>query len=118
MNQNKPFDLQAALAGASVVNGDGTKITVTKLSVPRASGDVLVSQDNRGLIQSHNFIDGTSEIGSEAYKLYMAPVERTVWINLYTTTGYFGVSSTEAAADQAQHVTRLGGKAHMITYTE
>jgi hypothetical protein len=115
MNQNKPFDLQAALAGASVVNGDGTKITVTKLSVPRASGDVLVSQDNRGLIQSHNFIDGTSETGSEAYKLYMAPVERTVWINAYEGA----VHPTEAAADQAanKHY-RIGGKAHMITYTE
>jgi hypothetical protein len=128
MNQNKPFDLQAALAGASVVNGDGTEVFITKLVRPNTNGTILVSQDAEGRIQAYHFLTGGSDTDSDSFRLYMAPVEKMVWINVYPVINdaignrhWSGIHETESMADYAagpRAVKRVGGKAHMITYTE
>lgn len=53
-----------------------------------------------------------------AHDVFMAPIEKTVWINIYPECDAY-VHPTQAAADEATGNTkRLGGKAHPITYTE
>ncbi len=124
----KPFDLEAALAGKPVANRREMEMFVTKFSVARGDGMVLLSQDKNGAVLAYPRADGTTGTDSEAYRLFMAPTERTLWVNLY---GRFSGHSpdghsatwyeTETDADNGAGpyiLLRLGGKAHSITVSE
>lgn len=117
---NKPFDLAAALNGAPVVNGKGTKVSITKLSVPMQNGHVILSQDDKGIPLSYHAADGAAPYN---YELYMDHVAVNRWINIYNTglTKFTVPYHSEAAADKdSTHtaLTRLGNKAFPITYEE
>jgi hypothetical protein len=118
--QRKPFDLAKALDGAPVVNGYGTPVTLTKLAIPSADF-VVLSQDSSGGVLAYHRADGTTGgPPSTKYTLFMAPVEKTVWLNLYPLHSVTS-HKTEELADRMvmlRSSERIGGKAHPLTYTE
>lgn len=126
----KAFDLQKALAGAPVVNGAGLKVLITKLAAPMKLGVRLIAQcEKTGGIQSYNREDGTSDNDGSMFKLFMAPVEKTVYANLYRQDDghiYVGNSvseSLELADERARYVTTGSNgtillKTFPITYEE
>lgn len=123
---NKPFNLEAALNGAPVVNGLGTKIAVTKLAAQRSDSLIMVAQDaNTGSIQSYNDINGLPDSGSVLFRLHMAPVTKTAYVNLLQDSegkmymGYTVCTNPEAAEQRAIHAgVTVIRSAIPITYEE
>jgi hypothetical protein len=118
----KPFNLKEALAGKPVVNGRGDVAFVTELAVITPHGTSLVSQRINGDVLAYHNYGGTGCINEE-FCLYMAAVEVTMWANLYAQHlkgEYIIVQShkTQESADKDADPSRLGNKAHKITYTE
>jgi hypothetical protein len=112
----KPFNLQSALDGAPVVNGYGTPVTLTKLAIRYADYELL-SQDSSGVALTYHRADGTTGGPPfSKYNLYMASVEKKVWVNLYPN-GLAFYSASETEANKHANIDRIG-KAHPLTYTE
>ena len=137
---NKPFNLAEALAGKPVVNGRGDRVVITKLAIPRRAGGfgpreteaVLLSQlVSNGDVMAYHYADGATRSGAE-YNLYMAPVEKEAWVNLYDVggrgdygLGRANVFSSRSLADEyplsngsKEGLSRIGDKAFRIVYEE
>ena len=112
----KPFDLDAALAGKPVIMRDGRAIrkVVGYLAELAASKKLLVIDENgdiRYYIANGKWVAN----GESGWDLFMAPTERTVWVNAYNRF------DSEVEADGAASLTftpRVGGKAHKIVIEE
>jgi hypothetical protein len=133
---NKPFNLAEALAGKPVVNGRGDKVVVTKLALPRRSSckaDILSQSVTDGDVLAYHTADGNTSntYSGNVYTLYMAPVEKEAWVNLYEVgrdgygLGRANAFSSRRLADEyplsngsKDGVSRLGGKAVKIVYEE
>lgn len=79
----KPFNLAEALAGKPVVNGYGSPI-VSVTHIPAGKTYQLVGVDSVGQITTYT-IEGmfnSCEPDSQA-NLFMAPVEKRVWLNIW-----------------------------------
>ena len=114
----KPFDLEAAKAGAPIVTRDGRPA--------KFIAHAAEAHPNQRLLV---LIDGTVctrfESGKHPYPLahvsdndlFMVPVKRTVWANVY---GYGGATwyNTEKDADDGALSKRLGGRAWPIEIEE
>ena len=77
----KPFDLEAALAGAPVITRDGRPVTqlhkfdaTTPLCLVGVVGGEVYSWGKEGIFFAKS---------SGSFDLFMAPVKREGWINLY-----------------------------------
>ena len=116
----KPFNLQEALAGKPVVTRDGRK--VTQLHLFECDAKFVLYGVIEGIVNATGFRKDGGWSVSEPTKLdlFMASVEKTVWVNLYTyaTNRY----ETQKDADTGSMIfptePRLGGKAFPITYEE
>lgn len=85
----KAFDIEAAKAGAPVVtrNGSAARILAFDLDNPEYSLAVAVTDENIG----QEFLSDYTERGSyyagdegeSGYDLFMAPVKKTGWFNLF-----------------------------------
>ncbi len=114
----KPFDLEAAKAGAPIVTRDGRPakfIAHVAEAHPNQRLLVLVG----GAVCRH-FEEGRCMLNPDSespYDLFMAPVKRTVWANVY---GYGGATwyNTEKDADDGALNARLGGRAWPIEIEE
>ena len=80
----KPFDLTAALAGAPVVTRDGRKVLqIAHFPKVSLSERIVAHIDSNYCIQIF-YDDGQFIRGKESkFDLFMAPVKRTVWVNMY-----------------------------------
>jgi len=119
----KPFDLEKALSGATVVTSNGESVKIAghnpELGVVAGwVGKTLVQWNQKG----NRMLDNVS---GEWHQLFMAPVKRTVWVNVYKSNRYETETEAipyneEAAADHAHNAqveigrNRLGNKAHAI----
>ena len=114
----KPFDLQAAKAGAPIVTRDGRPakfIAHVAEAHPNQRLLVLVG----GAVCRH-FEEGRCMLNPDSespYDLFMAPVKRTVWVNLYEH-GLARWHDTEGCADIGAGNNRLGGRAWPIEIEE
>ena len=114
----KPFDLQAAKAGAPIVTRDGRPakfIAHVAEAHPNQRLLVLVG----GAVCRH-FEEGRCMLNPDSespYDLFMAPVKRTVWVNLYEY-GKAIWHDTEKIAERQAGRNRLGGRAWPIEIEE
>lgn len=85
----KPFDLQAALAGAPVVTKTGIKVLAIA-HLPQASLSFMrVYAVLEGLhgnnVQSY---DESGHVGSGHFDLFMAPKRKTLYINIWKSPSF------------------------------
>ena len=114
----KPFDLEAAKAGAPIVTRDGRPAKfIAHVAEAHPSQRLLVLID--GTV--HTKFESGKYAASPAHvsdnDLFMAPVKRTVWINLYE----YGAAtwfSTKEIADGGALSDRHGGRAWPIEIEE
>lgn len=125
-NNLKPFNLEEALAGRPVVTRDGKQVNeIHRFKSADRNGQHLCAISHGESIWFWD--DGRYSIPrtETPWDLFMASVEKTFWVNLYgennagTNGNRAAHYSSEAEAD-AGHGDgfRIGGKAHLITYTE
>lgn len=111
----KPFDLEAAKAGALIMCRDGTPAKLIA-HVPEAKPGyrvvVLVGSDTVTV----NFEAGRSWRECDT-DLFMAPTKRTVWLNLYPNE-VARMHPTQRAADESGENNRIGGKAWPLEIEE
>lgn len=116
----KPFNLEAAKAGAPIVSRDGEQMKFIA-HVPEAceSHRVVVVSSTDGAVGLF-YENGAyySEGQTSSDDLCMAPQKRTVWVNFYNSE--FGPAATyfitEEKADRGdqQSSQRIGGKAYPV----
>ena len=116
----KPFDLEAAIRGEPIQTRKGEPARFIA-HVPEAATYKVAALINEGI---ETFTEeGTHCKGRETgFDLFMAPRNRTVWVNLYAhlsgvnNFGYFYRSEDDA--DEAASPGRIGGKAWPLEIEE
>ena len=114
----KPFNLEAAKAGAPLVtcNGRPAKfIAHVAEAQPSQRLVVLIDGGVYTKFESGGYSKNPAHVSS--YDLFMAPVKRTVWVNLYGGCAAIW-HDTEERADDGTHGNRLGGRAWPIEIEE
>lgn len=101
----KPFDLEAAKRGESIVTEDNEKVLFIGLD---SNGNV-VAEDSEGWL-----------IKYRTTGIFMAPKKRTVWVNLYDCVAYPFDSREDADEDAKQFnvMMRIGDKAYPVEVEE
>lgn len=114
----KPFDLEAAKAGAPIVTRDGRPaefIAHVEEAHPGQRLVVLLDGDVRLKFENGKYASSPAHVSD--HDLFMAPVKRAVWVNLYECGA--GVwYDTEKEADDCARAHRLGGRACPIEIEE
>lgn len=117
----KPFDLEAAKAGAPLVTRDGRPAKfIAHVAEAHPNQRLLVLVDGDVHIRFDNGQFDSSSDAMSDHDLFMAPVKRTVWVNLYER-GQSRQSTwqhTEHAADVCADEGRLGCRAWPIEIEE
>lgn len=115
----KPFNLEAALKGAPITDREGNPVELIAY-VEKAIEDCQVvtlhSNGNVYISRVNGRYWGTDDSPKD---LFMAPVKRTVWVNLYEDNNAF-YYDTQKNADAAatKKYKRVGDKAHQIEIEE
>ena len=110
----KPFDLEAAKRGEPIVTRDGREAKFIA-HVPELNFPVLVLL-GVGLWQARK--DGTSNVGVHV-DLFMAPKNRTVWVNFFEPSmACFYYASEDLADAGYESCKRIGGKAYPVEIEE
>ena len=114
----KPFDLQAAKAGAPLVTRDGRPakfIAHVGEAQPSQRLVVLIDGGVYTKFESGGYSKSPAHVSPN--DLFMAPIKRTVWANVY---GYGGATwyNTEKDADHGALSNRHGGRAWPIEIEE
>ena len=114
----KPFDLEAAKAGAPLVTRDGRPAKfIAHVAEAQPSQRLVVLIDGAVHTKFENGkYAGSPDIVSDN-DLFMAPVKRTVWVNVYGCGGATWYD-TETDADDCTRGNRLGGRAWPIEIEE
>ena len=114
----KPFDLEAAKAGAPLVTRDGQPakfIAHVAEAQPSQRLVVLIDGGVYTKFESGGYSKSPAHVSPN--DLFMAPVKRTVWVNLYTQhTAVW--HDTEEEANGSTRGNRLGGRAWPIEIEE
>ena len=114
----KPFNLEAAKAGAPIVTRDGRPAKfIAHVAEAHPSQRLLVLIDGAVHAKFESGKHASSQNNVFKSDLFMAPVKRTVWANVY---GYGGATwyNTEKEADDGTLNGRLGGRAWPIEIEE
>ena len=114
----KPFDLEAAKAGAPLVTRDGQPAKfIAHVAEAHPSQRLLVLIDGAVHAKFESGKHASSQNNVFKSDLFMAPVKRTVWANLYEhRTAVW--HDTEKEADDSARITRLGGRTWPIEIEE
>ena len=116
----KPFDLEAAKAGAPIVTRDGRPAKfIAHVEEAHPSQRLLVLIDGVVRMEFDNgkYLGRGGRGGETDNDLFMAPTKRTVWVNFYEY-GEGRWHDTEERADDVAHSNRLGGRAWPIEIEE
>lgn len=114
----KPFNLQDAINGKPVITRAGGSLTFGAY-ISQAEGYNLFMVRPDGVVIRYNE-NGTyicNDIESEM-NLFMAPIKRTVWVNLYGRHLESMCHPTEEEADKYASPNRIGGKAYPLEIEE
>ena len=104
----KPFDLEAAKAGEKVVTRDGSLVRIVCFDVESSTHPILALVKGSCPSEHEIIIDfterGTSRAdGDSDWDLFMAPVKREGWINIYKHEGtYDCISRISETKDDAE----------------
>lgn len=80
----KPFNLERALAGEPVVTRDGTETVKNIIDCGFGSNPVIVEFNDGDETHTYSRVGKFYKHGTECrLDLFMAPVEKTVWVNVY-----------------------------------
>ena len=94
----KPFDLEAALAGAPVVTRSGKPVTqLVKFDAIRSPFNLF------GVVDGEVYSWGESG----GYDLFMATVKREGWINIYKDLSMCCIHPTKEKADENAGAARI-----------
>ena len=114
----KPFNLQDAINGKPVITRAGDSLTFGA-HIPKAKGYKLFMIVPDGDVARYNengrYICNDIESPMD---LFMAPIKRTVWVNLYGRQLESVCHPTEEDADKRASSDRIGGKAHPLEIEE
>lgn len=110
----KPFDLEAAKRGESIVTRDGREVKFIA-HVPEAEPDTQVIYLEGDKLWGAR-VDG-SAIREVSHELFMAPKKRTLWVNMYED-GNARCYPEKAVADACRFKNRIGGKAYPLEIEE
>ena len=114
----KPFDLEAAKAGAPIVTRDGRPAKfIAHVAEAHPSQRLLLLIDGVVHTKFENGKHANRPAHVSPNDLLMAPVKRTVWVNLYKYHAALW-HDTEKAADDCARNNRLGGRAWPIEIEE
>lgn len=114
----KPFDLEAAKAGAPIVTRDGRPakfIAHAAEAYPSQRLLVLIDGDVRLKFENGKYASSPAHVSDN--DLFMAPVKRTVWVNLYKYREARYRNNEEDANNRAASK-RLGNRAWPIEIEE
>jgi len=123
----KPFDLQKALAGEPVVTNEGVPANYkfTAVNDLIEHHHVFTYIDNKGrewvtVVNDEGMAsDGFSLIRKSA-KLFMAPVKKTVWVNMYKSfpagSFWLGRTTTYESEQAAREVPGYKSSDYIGTY--
>lgn len=113
-DEMKPFNLEAAKAGAPLVARDGRPAKfIAHVAEAHPSQRLLVLIDGAVHTKFENGKHASRPTHIYDSDLFMAPVKRTVWANFYGH-GAARWHDTEKAADDCALSGRLGGRAWPI----
>ena len=92
----KPFDLEAALAGAPLITRDGATVKFIAYVPEAHEGQRVVVLDSEGMISVHFENGNYYHAAAAGNDLFMAPKKRTVWVNFfkYGECHYYGDKDT------------------------
>lgn len=81
----KPFDLEKALAGEPVVTRSGLAVTEIQFFQDVSNGQGLIAVAG-GVLRRYNAegVHYYSPVGEDPHDLFMAPVKKQGWVNLYS----------------------------------
>ena len=114
----KPFDLEAAKAGAPIVTRDGRPARfIAHVAEAHPSQRLLVLIDGVVLTKFESGKYASSPAHVSDNDLFMALTKRTVWANLYND-GAAWFLYPEADADAGARSDRIGGRAWPIEIEE
>ena len=114
----KPFDLEAAKAGAPLVTRDGRPAKfIAHVAEAHPSQRLLMLIDGtvHTKFESGKYASSPAHVSDN--DLFMAPIKRTVWVNLYKHHVAIW-HDTEKAADDGTRGNRHGGRAWPIEIEE
>lgn len=99
----KPFDLEAAKAGAALITRDGRAARFVAY-VPEEPQTFRVLAHVTGERHTMHFCDNGAFLSGEENRrdLFMAPTKRTVWVNLYRVGEWVEVGSLRAYDTEAE----------------
>ena len=116
----KPFDLEAAKAGAPIVTRDGRParfIAHVGEAQPSQRLVVLIDGGVYTKFEDGSYLGRPGRGGETGNDLFMAPTKRAVWVNLYKQRTAVW-HDTEKDADDRTRGNRLGGRAWPIEIEE
>lgn len=122
---NKPFDLQKALAGEPVVTDKGHYATYRFTAVNDAikHHHVFTYTDDKErewvtVVNNEGLSSDTGSWITNPAALFMAPVKKTVWVNLYDWDGKIAVGKSETyeSEEEAKKAAGTGTSAYLGTY--
>lgn len=114
----RPFDLEAAKRGEPIITRDGREAKFIA-HVPEAKEEhrviVLVERNPLPAHETGEYFD--IRVGESKNDLFMAPKKRKVagWVNVYPSGDFFG-HTTEDEAEYFGGPSRIGRKAHFVTF--
>lgn len=108
----KPFNLEAAKAGALLVTREGESVKFIA-HVPEANeGERVIVFSEAKAIRVYHESGNYYRNGTDGYDLFMAPQKKTVWVNIYAN-GYASYWNTEKQADDYA-ANRITDKAYSL----
>ena len=98
----KPFNLDLALAGESVITRNGNEVTqLHKFDVIDLDAQELYAVIDDRQIESFYLNGQWREKGESGYDLLMAEVEKAQWINIWETKNGYILTTNHNREDQA-----------------
>ena len=113
----KPFDLEAAKDGAPIQDSRGNLLEFLMWAPGSLGGINVIIRDHEKRI---TLLSDDGKL-AEAYPavIFMAPIKRTVWVNLYGQQLESACHPTEEEeADKRARPNRIGGKAYPLEIEE
>jgi len=116
---SKPFNLINAIKGQKLITRNGKPAQLVSIKVGDAGEGIFPLAASVGCDEYSFTLDGCFYSDSEDHylDLFMAPREKTVYVNLYHDK-YCYHFETEDEANESSSSDRIGGKAYPVTIAD
>ena len=107
----KPFDLEAAKAGAPVVTRNGEKARIICFDLNNGEYVLVVAftpgNGREGIISTKKDGRHCTIFDDSVYDLFMAPVKKEGWLNIYPKNNLSDIQPTKELADRTALQSRV-----------